>query len=71
MQHIYSKWIWPLLILPAIITGKWELLLILIGFVICSQSMHESIHHPTYFFARTRFRILGFLICLLGAYLIR
>ncbi len=71
MQHIYSRWIWPLLILPSIITGKWELFLIVVGFVITSQSLHESIHHPTFFFARARYRLLGAVLVLLGAYLLR
>lgn len=58
-----------ILILP-IVVGSWGLFLVLLGFGICSQSLHESIHHKDYFLTGVQFRIIGSCIAIVGAFLI-
>jgi hypothetical protein len=71
MQHITSRWVWPLLIGLPIIAGRWELLPILAGVVVAGQSLHESIHHPQGTFAHPTWRFLGTAAAVLGGLLLR
>ena len=71
MQHILSRWMWPLMVVLPLIARSWGLFVLLIGFIICSQSVHESIHHKDRLSAKVIVRIVGALIALLGAYLMR
>lgn len=70
MQHFKSKWTVLLFMTVALASWKWEVLLILLGAEICSQSLHESIHHPNGRFAHPVFRILGILLAGVSAWLL-
>ncbi len=71
MNHIFNRWIFPLFVLLPVVAGRWELAVILAGFIITSQSLHESIHHPRASFARWNFRVGGAVLALAGAMLLR
>jgi hypothetical protein len=58
------------IVFPVLVSRRWEILVILLGVELCSQSLHEKIHHPGSLFAEPFVRYLGILIALAGAWLL-
>jgi hypothetical protein len=71
MQHFKSRWIILLILTVTLISWKWQVLVLLVGAEICSQSLHEKIHHPTQRLAHWSFRLIGILIAIIGAWYLR
>ena len=71
MQHFMSPWTIAAILAVALLSGRWEVLVVVLGVEFCSQSLHESRHHPDGWFANPIFRLLGIAVAGVGAYLLR
>ena len=71
MGHVFSRWVLPLIVVLPIVAGRWELTVLLAGFILTSQSLHESVHHPSAGLAHWTFRITGAMFALGSAILLR
>lgn len=67
MQHFKSRWTILVFLAVVLISWKWQIVAILLGAELCSQSLHESIHHPNNKLASSVFRFLGLAIVIAGA----
>ena len=68
MQHFRNPWTILLFLVVALISWKWQVIAILLGAELCSQSLHERIHHPSGWFASARFRLIGIIIAGVGTW---
>lgn len=71
MQHFLSPWILAVISIAALVSGRLEVLIIVLGVELCSQSLHESRHHPDGWLANLLFRIIGIVIAGIGAWFLR
>ena len=71
MQHFRSRWTILLAFTVGLLSLKWELGAVIVGAELCSQSLHESIHHPEGRFAHWGFRLAGVVIAGFGAWFLR
>jgi len=71
MQHFLNPWTIVVIAASALISWKWEVLIIILGVELCSQSLHESKHHPDGWFSSPAFRLVGIAIAVVGAWFLR
>jgi uncharacterized membrane protein YczE len=71
MQHFLSPWTLVVIAVAALVSWRWEMLVIVLGVELCSQSLHESRHHPDGWFANYIFRLIGIVIAGAGAWFLK
>lgn len=71
MQHFLSPWTLVVTAVVTLVSWRLEVLVIVLGVEFCSQSLHESRHHPDGWFANLLFRVIGIIIAGIGAWLLR
>ncbi len=67
MQHFRNPWVVLVFLVVVLILRQWEILLVLLGAEIVSQSLHEDRHHSGALFAGFVPKIIGVALVLAGS----